>query len=253
MTYVEANPGSPLPRADISINKNRVKKYGKDNDKIYLDHGTEFEIELTNPSTETYLAKIKINGDSIGSGLVLRPGEHIYLERFIDSPKKFLFETYEVDDVEEVRTAIKNNGVVEVTFHKERKRPIVRYFNNNLTNDFSFWNDNITYTSGNETLSYDPDSISSKATYDTNPLRSARSVEPNKMETGRVERGSESDQRFRFVNKEFNTWASNKVVYHIYPTSQKERTIDDVRVYCSNCGRRVRDGENYCPQCGKKN
>jgi hypothetical protein len=37
------------PDADISIKKNRIKKYGSN---IYLKDGTEFEIELTNHSTK---------------------------------------------------------------------------------------------------------------------------------------------------------------------------------------------------------
>ena len=81
-------PDYTRPEADISINNNRLRKYNGNH--IYLDNGSEFQIELTNKSTLTYLAKIKLNGNYIGDGgIVLRPGEHEYLERYLDTNKKF--------------------------------------------------------------------------------------------------------------------------------------------------------------------
>lgn len=63
-----------------------------------MKNGSEFELELFNPKQTTILAKIKINGSYIGGGgIVLRPGERVFLERYLDDAKKFLFETYNVD------------------------------------------------------------------------------------------------------------------------------------------------------------
>ena len=64
------------------------------NGKVFLTDGDEFEIELFNPTQNKVLAKIELNGKSIGSGIILRPGERVFLERYLDEAKKFLFETY---------------------------------------------------------------------------------------------------------------------------------------------------------------
>ena len=107
-----------MPTANIAVNRNRVKHY--DGNRVYLKNGTHFEIELYNPKTIKVLAKIQINGKAISNtGIVLRPGERVFLERFLDKQNKFLFETYDVEDSNESRAAIAQNGVVRVEFHDE--------------------------------------------------------------------------------------------------------------------------------------
>src|ERR1035437_3413694 len=65
---------------------------------IYLKDEEDFEIEIFNPTTESILAIISVNGKQISSsGLVIRPGRREYLDCFLDSKKKFKFSTYEVD------------------------------------------------------------------------------------------------------------------------------------------------------------
>src|SRR6185369_9879640 len=100
--------GSSSPTAQLCINKSRLKVYNKETSPTYyLTNGQEFQIELFNPTTDTILAKIQLNGKYISQGgLVLRPGERVFLERYIDVAKKFLFETYEVANTSEVKQAI---------------------------------------------------------------------------------------------------------------------------------------------------
>ena len=99
--------GWQQPTAHIAVNRNRLKQYG---DKIYLKDKTHFEIELFNPKSIKILAKIYLNGVSIStSGIVIRPGQRVFLERWLDETKKFLFETYEVEDSKEEQEAIANN------------------------------------------------------------------------------------------------------------------------------------------------
>jgi len=116
------------PSAWIVVNNQKDKSKPSDrgrksikNGKVYLDDGQEFEIELHNPSQECVLCDIKLNGQSISkSGLVLRPGERFYLDCFIDDKKKFIFNTYEVENNEESEKAIQKNGLLEVFFYKEQ-------------------------------------------------------------------------------------------------------------------------------------
>lgn len=111
-----------VPEASICINKSQLKLYNKQ-DKFptyYLDNGQEFQIQLFNPTQDTILAKIQLNGKSISQGgLVLKPGERVFLERYLDIPKKFLFETYEVHNTQLVKQAIEHNGDFKVEFYRE--------------------------------------------------------------------------------------------------------------------------------------
>ena len=112
--------GASLPAAWIVNPKDKGRKSIK-GDKIYLDNGQEFEIEIFNPLTESVLADIRLNGNSISkTGLVIKPGQRVYLDCFVDDRKKFIFQTYEVDGSQESIEAIADNGLMEVFFYKEQ-------------------------------------------------------------------------------------------------------------------------------------
>lgn len=117
MNYTSAR----LPEAYISVSKNksRLKIYGNKN--VFLKDGEEFQIELFNPTTKTIGAKISINGSPISNSLlILKPGERSYLERYLDTNRKFVFETYTVEDSKETKEAIKNNGGIKIEFFNEK-------------------------------------------------------------------------------------------------------------------------------------
>ena len=100
------------PTAHITVEKKRIKQY---DDIVYLSDQKEFELELYNPTNGKILAKIEVNGKSIGNGIILRPCERVFLERHIDVAKKFLFETYSVERNDpNLKNAIANNGSVEI-------------------------------------------------------------------------------------------------------------------------------------------
>jgi len=124
--------GSTVPVAFVTNGRQRLKQYSTSNSPndgaVYLRNGDEFELELFNPTTDKVMAKIELNGISIGAGVVLRPGERVFIERYLDEAKKFLFQTYEVEgDNQEVKRAIANNGNVRVLFYKE-SLPIIPYY-----------------------------------------------------------------------------------------------------------------------------
>ena len=102
----------------VSVGGNRLKQH--QGNTVYLDNGREFQLEVFNPTTSKVLAKIKINGEYIStSGLVLKPGQRVFLERYFDIAKKFKYETYTVDNSPATAAAIVNNGLVEIEFYKE--------------------------------------------------------------------------------------------------------------------------------------
>lgn len=118
---IQTISGPAVPTAQICINKSRLKVYNKETDPTYyLEKGQEFQIELHNPTQNTILAKIKLNGQAISQGgLVLKPGQRVFLERYIDVARKFLFDTYEVNNTAENQKAIEKNGDFVVEFYNE--------------------------------------------------------------------------------------------------------------------------------------
>jgi len=273
------------PMAYITVNKGRTKI--KKDKFVYLENGAEFEIELHNPTQNTVLSKISINNKLISySGIVLRPGERVFLERYLDNPNKFKFETYSVGgSSEEIKKAIELNGLVKVEFYNEDTTPVINY--PILTNPTWVTTANPTWTlgtggnqyySGTESLStttsdtimYSSSSNSSipigASTYTTNSLNLTGSLsEPNSsrlkskktksLETGRVEQGSHSDQSFQTVNKKFHYYTTNTVELQIKPVSQMyvdAKDINKMNKHCTKCGKKSKHGDNFCGGCGNR-
>jgi hypothetical protein len=217
------------------------------------------------------LAKINLNGKSLGAGLVLRPGERVFLERYMDDARKFLFETYEVDaNNPAAQQAIHLNGIVEVEFYSEYK-PVITYvssphiytytggntggnYNNNLLignsgNIGSSGTAGVYGGSHTTSSSYFANSCNCNSNDVVNDSVSSISF----METGRVEKGSNSNQDFNYDNTTFNSWVSVRRTWKILPESQKIYAVEDLKVFCTNCGtRRKKDSHKFCPNCGNK-
>jgi hypothetical protein len=248
---------SSTPTAVITTKKGRLKSYGN---KVYLNNGTQFEIELFNPKTTPVLAKIKLNGSYISSaGLILKPGQRVFLERFIDVDKKFKFETYDVENSAEANAAIANNGLVEVEFYDEQvwQQPYW-YGGNTLTiNSGSTWyngNSSTTILGGNTALYGSSTSgvglVNCSSTFTSSVDMSAQPKESK--ETGRVEQGAKSDQKMETGYGNFNSWTSSTIKWHILPTSQKPVEVSEIRNYCPSCRTRIKKSSwKFCPSCGE--
>ena len=118
----------PHPEAYITVNKKRIRQYGKN---VYMDNKQEFEIELYNPTQNKVLAVITLNGTKMtGGGVVIKPGQRIFLERYLDSNNKFLFDTYEVESTNEILDAISNNGDIQINFYNEEQN--ITFFNSKV-------------------------------------------------------------------------------------------------------------------------
>jgi|694.fasta_scaffold00015_248 hypothetical protein len=287
--YLNYSAAQSVPTANIAVNKSRLKVYNNTGDMptYYLQKGQEFQIELFNPTTDVILAKIILNGNPISQGgLVLNPGQRVFLDRYLDVAKKFLFDTYEVSNTEEVKKAIEKNGDFKVEFYRER---VPNYLNtlainsntargfggtiNNTTiggyaSSIPNGSVNITNTSGHigstalytssvsnsvPTLDSMNDMLSMDAPKEANPTRTLKSRSKS-IETGRVEQGSVSDQKVVTVDKKFEYWAFHTIECKMLPVSQKINTVEDinVKVYCTNCGAKLGKGHKFCGQCGTK-
>lgn len=288
-----------FPTAHIAFNKSRLKIHkqtasassGDTDGTVYLKDGQEFEFELFNPTKDTILCKIEINNKAVSQGgLVLRPGQRYFLDRYLDVARKFKFETYEVEgDNDQVKEAIKNNGDVVVRFYREKEKPAPlnvyfdRYYYNQdygsglnvLHSDFGSTNSINSFptlgstainsfhcsTAGADrsfsghTLSFD--GAVTTASYNTaigssalasNALRSVS----KKTETGRVEKGSKSDQKFKTVDLDFEYSAFTTVKIKLLPISQQVVEELNITVYCTECGAKQKKGNKFCPKCGNK-
>lgn len=248
------NDGHTAPIAFVTKGRQRVKQYN--NDTVYLNNGDEFEIELYNPTTNKVLAKIELNGLSLGSGIVLRPGERVFLERHLNESKKFLFETYEVDgNNPNVQKAIANNGKVSVMFYYEKM--FYDYGSSwAYTTSWPHSNPTITYGGYSNPTFSSGGTVHGQGTSEVNCFyASLGSLNPpsKSIETGRVEKGSQSNQSFTYDNTSFNTWWSWKSEWIILPTSRKPIEARDLKVFCTNCGAKQKKHTfKFCPNCGTK-
>jgi hypothetical protein len=248
--------GSPSnPQAFITKRKQRVKQF---EGQVYLSDGDEYQIELFNPTPKHILAKIKIDEEFLsGGGIVLRPGERVFLERFLDTNNKFVFRTYEVGKEAVQLGATQNNGYIEIQFFNENSS---NQFNNGwgtiTTNSSGNWTGGATYTTNTLGIS----GITHTAYYNNASLTSNTFAGPNirtlsnKIETGITEKGNASDQQFTSSNRTFYSYSFHNVVWRILPTSQKQYHKEDVNVmYCGECGaKRKKDTHKFCPHCGTK-
>lgn len=277
----------------IAVNKSLLKEYQTSYGRtVYLDKDSEFQIKLFNPTANTIGAEVFINGKSIGVPIIIRPGQLIWLERYLDEARKFRFDTYEVEmSSEEVREAIANNGDIKVKFYKEiapvykgittfgSNAPTlingginysnIRCSTNDVVNDTYSINDcnltNISQTlcscNGDVTFSVSPSSLKFDAS-STRGLNKTKSFsktatmdwsQPKSNETGRVEKGGYSDQRFTTVNIDLEGWAFITETIKLLPKSQKPVFKEDLqKLYCTECGRKVKPKFKYCPFCGGK-
>lgn len=251
-TYKTAytNAHTPNPSVFVSIKKNRLKHHQDSNIKtVYLNDKDEFELEIFNPTTNTIRSDISINNKFIGS-LVLDPGERVFLDRYIEENKKFQFKTYKVENVEEVLNAIENNGLIIVKFYTEVTHYPTREwgYSGNLV-----WTSN-NYTTGSPTITYKTNYQYTDSTT-TDMLRYDDNISftytTDMIETGRINKGGESHQQLVGVDKDFANVYFHKETIQLLPHSRTKH-FNQIKTYCSGCGRRFRKNDNFCPQCGIK-
>lgn len=268
----------------IAVEKSLLKEYQTSNGRtVYLDKDSEFQIKLFNPTRNVIGAKVFINGDAIGNPIIIKPGQLIWLERYLEEARKFKFDVYEVDaNSSEVQKAIANNGDVKVEFYKEVKKDL----SFGIVNESWPWGDHRDYL-GNP---YAKRNLVTKSLFNTNDLvGSTYSIDTNlsccntinklttssldscefsrnsennvelmsnisgTIETGRVDKGGYSNQKFELVdiNLEYYPFATEYI--KLLPKSQKPVFKDDLeKIYCHECGRKIKNKFKFCPFCGAK-
>lgn len=234
------------PCAFITKDKQRLKQFGQN---VYLNNGDEFEVELFNPTKTTVLSKIKINGTYIsGGGIVLKPGQRVFLERYLDESRKFKFDTYEVEtNSREVMEAIQNNGDVIIEFYNESPPKIPNWSTDWVFNDWLGNSSNKKYYNPTFTTN----GLGMTNTNFTSEVSCKYSSNVKSIETGRIEMGGKSDQGFSYVNKNFDSWVCSTSEWKILPDSQKPVIIKDLIEKCPKCSTKFKKSSwKFCPECG---
>lgn len=280
--------------AKLAINKSLLKEYSNSSNEriIYMNDGTEFQIQVFNPYSYVIGVSFEFNNHNNTSQLlVLRPGERVWLDRFLDDESKLLFSTYQVGVSKVVQEAIKDNGTLCIKFYKEREnKPQVSYikeyqpydwnikpirtidvYYNNIGNSYhldnnSNINSNINCASSTNfcsavdcSISLDS-SITQASTASTgtsysssNLTKSSSLLKSKSIETGRIEKGSHSNQKFKNVYKDFEYWPFKTEYIKILPISQKQINSNDLqKKYCYECGKKLNPKFKFCPSCGAK-
>jgi hypothetical protein len=254
-----------VPSAWIVNSNDRGRKSIKKG-KVYLSDKEEFQIELFNPLQDCVLADIKLNGNSISkSGLVLNPGQRFYLDCFIDDKKKFIFETYEVDETDETAQAIVKNGLLEVFFYKESVVTLQNWsdkFNRILTGrtypywvypTYPYWGGTVTIgapycgsgttniftTGGNIDLSnlntttgnayYSSNTMAINSSYTSNIGNIGSVKNTSSIETGRIGKGDKSQQKFESVDMDFDKYYIASTILQILPESRKPVETNEIK------------------------
>lgn len=272
--------------AKIAVNKSLLKEYSSSKYQrvVYLNDGDEFQIQLFNPEKFPIAAKIHLNGEELSDMLVLRPGERIWLERYLDQARKFKFSTYEIEDSYEAKEAASLNGEVKIQFYRVKTprqnrviniscpistigSPTSIYYNTyyNTINSSDCQVKSISepeLASNLNSVNLASSDMSGETWYkssyisDTacNFYASSTAAEPERsIETGRVEQGGYSNQKFSYVNYDFEDWSFRTETISILPLSRKPVTASDLKKkYCSNCGRKLSPKHKFCPYCGTK-
>ena len=266
----------------IAVNKSLLKEFLVNSQRtVYMNNGSEFQIQIFNPYTYSISASISINGVDMPNQLVIKPGQRIWLERYLNEARKFLFETYEVNgESKQVENAIKYNGVIEIKFYKEKKQNNIyissasipsttwTYFNDCLnvpidipSNTYSsnaltttLVADNLSIPSAKLCSSFTINDVSDSIKSVSIKSSSAKSIAKSKsIETGRIEKGNYSNQKFQTVYNDFEYFPFTTESIHILPQSAKPVYAHDLKkIYCTNCGRKLNNKFKFCPYCGTK-
>ena len=283
--------------AKLAINKSLLKEYrNSENDRIvYLKDGDEFQIQIFNPYQYVIGVSFTFNSDNVDNSrmLVLKPGERVWLDRYLNENRKLKFWTYKVNNSEEVKKAIEKNGILNIYFYKEIeknnytiwnnntyiydggwKSPIddinggIRYFNNalddsvklsNSINAINYCDANISAsslgTSGISDYSCTSALYSTATTEDVkgcaDKYNASHKVSSKSIETGRIDKGGYSNQKFTNYYGDFQSWYFKKETIKILPESQKQISASDLaKKYCYNCGKKIKKEFKFCPSCG---
>ena len=230
----------------------------EENRIVKLPFNTDYKVRLINKNSKRSACDLFINGEKI-SRFILSSYETLDVERFLDgnldNGSKFKFVSLEDSRVKSRKDF--ENGLVEAHFYLEKDKkyefpifpkcpyePFVPMPYYKLWKPYDPWiiyDNSITFSQVdcNTTLTY--------SNIGTKGLCASNIVAHNSSIDGDTVRGEKSEQKFQNVSS-FELEAKPT----IFKLKLVQGSLQKMLKYCSNCRRKIRNGENYCPICGKK-
>jgi hypothetical protein len=186
-----------------------------------------------------------------------------------------------VKDTSENRSAIDLNGDVSVEFYDEeisrnnflvlngrttygsgityggRSNDYIPKFGTTISTTGGVYNTTTTtYSTSNATFtsSVTPNILRSKFDVSSTLLGASKpsKKKSNSIETGRVEKGEQSNQTFTNSYEQFYYHTSHTIKFKIQPASTKNINVEEIRQYCTECGTKMKSNYKFCPSCGNK-
>ena len=248
MNYISQLPNE-LVEAHLTSKQKKLKNY---NNNFYLKDKQEFELEFFNKHSQEIAVEVSYNNVTMLNRLVIRPGERIWLERFLEDNKKLMFETYTVD--KEAKEYIKDNGNLVLDFY-HKTTPSITYTNvwPSYPNPY-YWPYTYPSYSPSHTFTTDSSTLTVGSSTANNIANTVNFAQSNQqIETGRITKGKKSNQELVNTYENFSSLSFKTIEYKLLPYSQKVLGSKDIRKYCSNCGIRIRKQTwEFCPKCGTK-
>ena len=192
-----------------------------------------------------------MNGQLISDRhLVIKPGQRVCLDRYIETAKKFKFNTYSVEDTKETKEAIIKNGDIKLYFYLQK---LEISGNTNLLSSNNLLKNNDTGTQ----LFYKTTTLNNDVTINTWNISDANNISLNTAtvtnnETGRIEVGTSSDQKFESMEIEFSSIYAYTTSFKIMPLSKKPFEVRDLIRHCCECGSKLKKEHKFCSSCGTK-
>lgn len=236
--------------ASIILKNNPLREFNYNGKRtVKVPFGSEYVIRLKNKSNGPALVDISIDGTDVlnGSQLVLKAGESIDLERFVDNNskgKKFKFisleegaSTGKIDDPYR-----EENGLIQIKFHKALHLPNLNYtltttsfptYCGSVINYNSWLNEKPSFREGEPILSnsgtYTSVAVAScNSEVTNNCFFSSRSVNNDlPKDKGATVEGSESKQAFESTTEYYKLGVEPTIIdIHMVGPSFKEENKD---------------------------
>lgn len=217
-------------------------------DIIYLPYGNEYSLLLKNLSTQRALVNVEIDGvDVVPSGLIVRNGQTIDLERFVingdmsKGPKfKFIEKT---DKISDFRGDKLEDGIVRISYRYEVPPTL------GINLYVKSWNPSL-YDGANTV--YGSSSIRSLNSYMNNI--SVGSQVSSKSENGITTYGAESSQKFTYGNIGKLEVEEHVIIFHLKGDIGQAKVSQpltvNTKIKCGVCGTSNSSRCKFCGECG---
>ena len=246
----------------VAAIKNKGKVLREFKDHVYIPFNSEYEISLKNLNTRRVCVHIEIDGTKVtGDGLVIRAGQSIDLERFIDNGNleqgnKFKFIERNAK-VEKTRGIGVEDGLIRIEFEFEKELPqnnwgVLRGAGTQTDAIATTWLSNTNY--GGDIISKGTNiSLSSNVAASASSDNTFSFCEPRQNDVGITVKGSISDQKF-YTTSFIGDGVKEVMVLKLLGETDNGKVNEPITVKakpkCTTCNHQNKATAKFCSECG---